>query len=110
MERDHLRPFERAVLRLADTGMSTAEIAWRFRRSPGHIDRVLGLSRLPRQRSTPGPGGGGGTLRPVERCVLRARGNGVEHAEIAARMRRTPGHVMRVEHYASYKLAQGATS
>lgn len=108
MDRDHLRPFERTVLRLADTGMSTADIAWRFRRSPGHIDRVLGLSRLPREAALGGRGGPG-SLRPVERCVLRARENRVELAEIAARMRRTPGHVSRVEQYASYKLAQGAT-
>lgn len=106
MTRENLRPFERTVLRLADTGMSRAEIAWRFRRSPGHIDRVLELSRVPRgSRGAEHPG----TLRPVERCVLRARDNGVDAAEIAARLRRTPGHVRRVEQYASYKLAQWAS-
>lgn len=105
MERDHLRPFERTVLRLADAGMSTAEIAWRFRRSPGHIDRVLDLSRIPRQPSPATPGGDG-VLRPVERRVLRARENGLDRAEIAARMRRTPGHVARVEQYAAFKLGQ----
>jgi hypothetical protein len=105
MEREQLRPFERTVLRLSDGGMPTAEIAWRFRRSPGHIGRVLDLSRLPRPQP-PTSRGVEGTLRPVERCVLRARGNGLDLAEIAARMRRTPGHVARVEQYASYKLGQ----
>lgn len=108
MERDRLRPFERTVLRLADTGMPTAEIAWRFRRSPGHIGRVIALSRLPRTSASPAANGAS-TLRPVERCVLRARSEGTDVAEIAARMRRTPGHVDRVERYASYKLARGAT-
>lgn len=107
MKRDDLRPFERRVLHLADQGMTSAEIGWRFRRSPGHIDRVLELSRLPRQ---PNPTRNTGGLRPVERRVLRARSNGVDSTEIAARMRRTPGHVRRVEQYASYKLAQGTPS
>lgn len=108
MEPDHLRPFERTVLRLADTGMPRSEIAWRFRRSPGHIDRVIEWSGLPRQRSEAslvGPM----QLRPVERRVLRARTDGVDVAETAARMRRSPEHVSRVDHYASYKLTQGAT-
>ena len=107
MARDNLRPFERTVLRLADAGMSTAEIAWRFRRSPGHIERVIGLSSLPRRASRAERPG---MLRPVERCVLRARRNGVDPAEIAARLRRTPAHVHRVERYATYKLANGATA
>lgn len=107
MRSDHLRPFERTVLRLADSGMSSAEIAWRFRRSPGHIDRVIDLSRLPRAANEARTSN---MLRPVERCVLRARSEGVGTAEIAARLRRTPGHVDRVERYASFKLAREATS
>ena len=106
MTRENLRPFERTVLRLADNGMSSAEIGWRFRRSPGHIDRVLELSRMPRDHTA--PPATAGALRPLERCVLRARENGVDPAETAARLRRTPGYVRRVEQYASYKLAQGA--
>lgn len=105
MQRDQLRPFERTVLRLADSGMSSADIAWRFRRSPGHIERVLQLSRIPRE---PRPQPQKGTLRPVERRVLRARNEGVDATEIAARLRRTPGHVRRVEQYASYKLDRQA--
>lgn len=108
MERSQLRPMERAVLRLADAGMSPAEIAWRFRRSPGHIERVLGLTRVPRGTGPAAEDAAAG-LRPVERCVLRARSDGVDVAEIAARLRRSPGHVRRVEQYASYKLGQGAT-
>ncbi|CAN5867623.1 hypothetical protein BH23ACT2_BH23ACT2_23110 [soil metagenome] len=107
MDRDGLRPFERVVLRLTDSGMTSADIAWRFRRSPGHIERVLDLSRLPRtgraRTSIDEP-----VLRPVERTVLRARENGSQHSEIAARMRRTPGFVARVEELATYKLQSGA--
>lgn len=107
MPRSHLRPFERAVLRLSDAGMPSGEIAWRFRRSPGHIDRVLDLSRMPDRALAPAPSSPS-TLRPVERQVRRARLDGVDLAEIAARMRRSPSHVDRVDQYASYKLAQAA--
>ena len=103
MQRHDLRPFERTVLRLASEGMTSADIGWRFRRSPGHIDRVLELSRIPRE---PGPTRHEGQLRPLERRVLRARAEGVDPAEIAARLRRTPAHIRRVERYATYKLAQ----
>lgn len=108
MPRSHLRPFERTVLRLADAGMPTGEIAWRFRRSPGHIDRVIDLSRLP-DRGPSTAQSSPETLRPIERQVRRAREDGMDLAEIAARMRRSPSHVDRVDQYASYKLAQAAT-
>ena len=35
-------------------------------------------------------------LRPVERRILRMRNEGVEVAEIAARLKRSPAHVERV--------------
>lgn len=98
-----LRPFERAVLRLADGGMSTSEIAWRFRRSPGHIDRVLGFSQLPRGAAS-GLAPPRSALRPVERLIIRARGEGTPPTEIAARMRRSPSFVARVEELATLKL------
>lgn len=104
MEHQRLRPLERAVARLADGGMSRSEIAWRFRRSPGHIDRVLEFSRLPRsapKRRTDGEGDAG--LRPVERLVIQAKGNGIHPTEIAARMRRSPEYVMRVARFARLK-------
>lgn len=97
-----LRPVERAVTRLAERGLSNAEIAWRFRRTPGYIARVLDLARVERHPSTPTPTTGV-QLRPVERCVLRAREGGAAPAEIAARLRRTPSYVLRVEGFANFK-------
>lgn len=94
------------MLRHAEAGVSTSEIAWRFRRSPGHIRRVLDLARLPRDRSAPAEVSPG-SLRPIERCVLKARASGADFPEIAARMRRTPGFVARVEELATYKLQRG---
>lgn len=49
-----LRPIERAMRKLADDGMAESDIAWRFRRSPGHIRRVLDMSPLRREPSGPG--------------------------------------------------------
>ena len=104
MDRTGLRPLERAVLQLTDRGLTSSEIAWRFRRSPGHIDRVLELSRQPRTGREPAAAG----LRPVERTIIRGRRNGAPHAEIAARLRRSPGFVARVEEMANYKLRSAA--
>ncbi len=98
-----LRPLERTVVRLADSGMSPADIAWRFRRSPRHIQRILELTRIPRSpQDRPEPG----TLRPIERCILNARERGTETSEIAARLRRSPDYVERVTKFAHYKLEQ----
>jgi hypothetical protein len=41
-----LRPLERCVLRWRDAGIGAAELAPRFRRSAGHLERVEDLARL----------------------------------------------------------------
>jgi DNA-binding CsgD family transcriptional regulator len=46
-----LRPIERRLLRWRDEGVSTAELADRFRRGPGYIERVLELADYKQQRS-----------------------------------------------------------
>jgi DNA-binding CsgD family transcriptional regulator len=40
-----LRPLERRILRWRDSGAATNEIATRFRRSPGFVQRVEDLAR-----------------------------------------------------------------
>jgi DNA-binding NarL/FixJ family response regulator len=97
-----IRPLERAVLRHADAGASTSEIAWRFRRSPRHIQRVIDLTRIP--RSAPEDRDTDESLRPVERCIMNARTAGCDYPEIASRLRRSPEFVARVEAFATYKL------
>jgi len=101
----YLRPIERTMLKLSRGGNSEADIAWRLRRSPGHVRRTLVLARLPRE---PQPEGSREPwdLRPIERRVLRARENGVPEAETAARLRRSPAFVQRVGAFVDYKLAQ----
>lgn len=98
----NLRPLERAVRKCADEGMPATEIAWRFRRSPGHIQRVLDLSEVPRQ-GRPGDATDSEGLRPVERCVVKAREAGSDYPEIAARLKRSPEFVARVERWANFK-------
>lgn len=101
MQRRPHRPIERAVQRLMDRGLPVPEIAWRLRRSPAHVRRIHTLAELP--RTTPAERRSADVLRPIERVVLRARAQGSGREEIAARLRRTPAHVERIEAYANYK-------
>ena len=88
-----LRPLERTVLRLHERGMSTAEIARRFRRSPAHIERVIDYAGLPGRRRLPDRPG----LRPIERRVLAWRAAGAGHQELAERFKRSAEHLQRIE-------------
>jgi hypothetical protein len=106
MSEQQLRPIERTIRRLRRAGHSDVDVAWRIRRSPGYVQRVLAMSDLPR---TPRAGQAGGEraapgLRPIERCILAHRQIGSSHPEIASRLRRTPGYVSRVEDLANLKL------
>lgn len=103
-DRSKLRPVERAVLRHVDAGLPRSEIAWRFRRTPRFVNQVCTLSQIPRDA---GSMPASGALRPLERCVLKARRTGADYAEIAARLRRSPDFVARVEEMADYKLRTG---
>ena len=96
-----LRPLERRVVQLVESGVSATEIARRFRRSPEMINRIVGMASLP-GRAT-GPVARGQGLRPLERRVLRWRNEGADYSEIGARFRRSAAHVERVEQLAHYK-------
>jgi DNA-binding CsgD family transcriptional regulator len=102
MANDGLRPLERRMRRLRADGCSDAEIASRFRRSPEHVRRVLTMSDMDGRQATPDLG----SLRPIERRILRWRDAGAAPSEIATRFRRSPGFVQRVEDLARYKLAR----
>ncbi len=110
MTNHHHRPLARTVLRLHNAGMPTSEIAWRLRRSPGHISRILDWTTLPRPTRTPQQAAASTNsppvLRPLERRVLDARRAGIDRAETASRLRRSPQHIARIETYADTKLAQ----
>ena len=100
------RPIERTVQRLRQEGLSASEVAWRLRRTPGYVRRIERFSQIER----PGPGEPttdadtpSGSLRPIERCVLKALEGGAGYAEVAARLRRSPGYVSRVEQFANLR-------
>lgn len=81
-------------------------MAWRLRRSPGFVERVESLSAIER----PGPAEPRpGELRPIERCVLNAVEAGSSYPEIAARLRRSPQYVTRIEQMANLRLAAGGS-
>ena len=98
-----LRPIERRVLHLLDSGLDVDEVARRFRRGPDHISQVATLARLPGRHSEPATEG----LRPVERRVLHWRAEGASHSDIAARFGRSESATAQIEDLAHYKLARG---
>ena len=102
----HLRPLERLVRRMIAQGMTPTEVAWRIRRSPRSVTQILELASRPDRASTPAPPSRG--LRPLERRILAWRDRGATHAEIAARFRRSPDFVRRVEELARARLNDGA--
>ena len=96
-------PMERRMARLSEQGLGNDEIARRFRRSPGFVQRVLTLARVPRA----GTGPDSSPLRPVERRVLKWRDSGASPSEIAPLFRRQPRSIEQIERLARYKQSAG---
>ena len=98
-----LRPVERRVLRLAESGIDDAEIGRRFRHSPEWVGRVRTLAQQPRD----GAHLRGDVLRPLERRILRWRALGADYEELSPRFHRSPKFLAQVESLAMYKLRGG---
>jgi DNA-binding CsgD family transcriptional regulator len=90
---------ERRMVHLSEQGLGEEEIARRFRKTPGFVQRVLALARVPRK----GTGPDDALLRPVERRVLKWREDGASASDIAARFRRQPRSIEQIERLARYK-------
>lgn len=101
MDQQSLRPVERRILKLSKEGLADSEIAWRFRRTPGYVRQVRRLTAVPR---TGADRTGAQTLRPLERRLLRWREEGADYPELAARFRRQPHTLERIEELARFKL------
>ncbi|MGH9212422.1 MAG: hypothetical protein ACRD2C_17350 [Acidimicrobiales bacterium] len=98
---EHLRPVERRVLRWAESGLTDAEIGRRFGRGERWVVQVRALAAIERAPAS----SRNDRLRPLERRLLRWREQGLDHAELSTRFRRSPEFLARVEGYAQYKLA-----
>ena len=96
----NLRPIERRVLAMRDEGQDVEEIAGRIRRSPGHVERIIEWSTIPRS----GPARHR-SPRPIETRVLALQQSGESYERIATRFRRSPDFIRRVEGLAHYTLA-----
>ena len=97
-----LRPIERRVLSLLDSGVDVSEVARRFHRSAPHIMRLARLARLEGRNHVAVPS----TLRPIERRILHWRSQGASHVDIADRFRRSAASTARIEDLAHYKLTR----
>jgi DNA-binding CsgD family transcriptional regulator len=99
---ENLRPIERVVARLSQEGLSSAEIGRRVGKRPGTVERILGWIELKRDRPPRRLPDNRG-LRPVERVIIRLRGEGENYGEIGNRLGRSGPQVRRIEAYARLK-------
>jgi len=97
-----LRPVERVVRRLVDSGVEPAEVAWRLRRSPRSVKQILELSE--RAHTVARPPVPPQVLRPLERRILAWLAEGASYAEIGSRFRHSPDFIRRVERIARAKV------
>jgi DNA-binding CsgD family transcriptional regulator len=82
---------------MRDEGLHIDEIARRIDRSPGHVERVIVWTEIPRAgrpaRRSP---------TALGRRVLALRAEGESHDEIGERFRRGPKYIRQVEGLAHY--------
>ncbi len=94
-----LRPVERRILALQDGGHTLDEIAQRFKRSPEHIERVIGWTAIPRGAEPYK------FAQALETRVLALRNEGVGREEIGRRFKRSADNVRQIEAFAHYRRA-----
>ena len=99
-----LRPIERRVISLLDSGVDVSEVARRFHRSAPHITQLARLARLDGRQHVVVPS----TLRPIERRILSWRSSGASHGAIAVRFKRSAAWTARIEELANYSSRDDA--
>jgi DNA-binding CsgD family transcriptional regulator len=101
---DHpLRPLERVVVRMHGEGMTPADIGKKVRKKPGTVNRILEMVEFkvdmtPNSTRNPYP------LRPVERVIVRLRGQGETYSQIGNRLALSGRRVQFIEQLAEFKL------
>ena len=96
---DHLRPIERRILHMRDSGLSSGEIAQRVRRSAKHVERMIVWTEIPRTRRP------SKFAQALESRVLALRDQGLDHEEIASKFLRGARNIRQVEALAYYRRA-----
>ena len=97
--REYLRPLERRILLMRDSGLSSEEIAQRLRRSAKHVERIIEWTEIPRSRRP------SKFAEALESRVLAMRDQGLGHDEIARKFGRSARNVRQVEALAYYRRA-----
>lgn len=103
MPDEGLRPLERVVLRLRESGAPPTEIARRVGKKPGTVERIISMAGF-KDGLERSPSRDRGPLRPVERVVTRLRAKGESYGEIGNRLGKSGRQVRKIEEYAGYKL------
>jgi DNA-binding CsgD family transcriptional regulator len=98
-----LRPIERVIARLRESGLEIPEISRRVGKKPGTVTRILRMIDL-RVGSPMSQRVGDSMLRPLERVVIKLSARGESYGEIGNRLGRSGAHVRRIESYAQLKL------
>lgn len=97
-----LRPIESVIKRLADSGMSSSQIAPRVGKKPGTVDRIHQMidykSGLPTQAPSRA-----NRLSAVERVITNLRDQGSTYGEIGNRLGRSGAQVRRIEQLIDYR-------
>jgi DNA-binding CsgD family transcriptional regulator len=104
-----LRPIERRVLAMREAGMSDEEIGRRLKRSPEHVARIAAWATLPARQGQESDGATrsrDGVLSPRQRRVMAMRSEGLSHAEIGRRFRRSERYIRQVEGLAHFRRYQ----
>ena len=96
---DRLRPLERRILTMRDSGVAITEIASRLGRSPQHVERIIDWTRIERT------GEPYKFPRALEERVLALRAEGQDHEEIGRRFKRSAENILQVEALAHYRRA-----
>jgi hypothetical protein len=91
---------ERRVVAMSAAGLDHGQIAEKINRSPAHVERVIGWTRIPRSQPPTGR-----AHRALEQRVLDLRFAGESHEEIAARFRRSPRSIRQIEGLAHFRRA-----
>ena len=97
-----LRPLERVVSRMHGEGLTPADIGKKVRKKPGTVNRILEMIEL-KQDVLPTSTSDSERLRPVERVIVRLRGQGETYSQIGNRLALSGRRVQFIEQLAEFK-------